>query len=242
MTVTEMEPEVQSDVDAIEEEKQIRAGGQSMIQIKVGNEYYDAVKAHRCRVCQSPHRMFIEAEIIKGTGYKGIADHIAGWNTGLFDAPDARAMAYHMREGHAPIKAIQHRKVMERVAEDAGRDISDGMDDLVDKVVLATAVVNRAHERLVAGDLEPTLQDANAASRFLAEYERTHSQEGLTGDMWREAMFAYMEVLGAEIAPEREDAVRRALENHPTLKALREFQERLAIEQGDVVEGHVVEG
>jgi hypothetical protein len=232
MTVTAFDSEA-------DEQQQIRAAGSSMVKVKVGNEYYDAVTAHRCRVCQSPHRMFIEGEILKGSGYKAIADHIQNWPTGLLDHPNSASMQYHMAEGHAPIKTVQHRAVMEALAEDAGIEIANGVKSLADKVVLAHAVIDRAHERLVNRDIEPSLQDAAAAMRFLADYEAKHSKEGLTEEMWRDAMYAYMEVLAPEVSPERRDAVSRALENHPMLRALKEFQERQALESGDVVEGHV---
>lgn len=226
---------VATEVTPEQEEAEILEAGYSIIQIKVGNEVYNARKAHRCRVCQSPHRFIIEGEVLKGTTYTAIAEYIEGWPTGLFPAPGARSMSYHMRANHAPIKHIEHRKLMERIREEDGTPLEEGITSLVDKVVLAHAVIDRAHERLVTRQIEPSLQDAAAASRFLAEWEHDHDGRGITEEVWRQALYAYMEVLAPEIAPDRRDAVSLALENHPTLKMVKS----LLAEQREPVQGEI---
>lgn len=224
------------EIDELVEE--IDEDDSSMIQMLIGGILYDARKVKQCRVCNSPYRKFIEAEVIKGTYYTVIAGMLVGRDVGILPHPTKWSLANHMKKGHAPVKHVVHRRLMERIQEESGDELNEEIGTLVNKVVLAHAVIGRAHERLVVGDIEPTLNDAAQFARLLDDFERRYDASGITEAVWRDAVYAYMEILAPEIPPERREIVSRKLESNPTLLALTKALEQRALE-AQTVQGEV---
>ena len=213
--------------------------GDSMVQVRVGRDYYPAKNVSRCHVCQSPHREFIEAEVSRGTHYTVIARHIADWKPGIHKVnPSADSMARHMREEHAPLVAVQRRKAMERLYEESGRAIDEATDSMVTGVVVAHEIIQRVHERMVKGELEPGFSAYATAWKVVEDDARRNDRQGITEQMWRDAFLAYMDIFVPEVPPERVEAVSRAIENHPAMKALQAAMQQQVEEapvQGEVV-------
>ena len=128
--------------------------GDSVVQVMVGDQLYPASFRQQCRVCQSPHRGYIEAEIARGTFYASIERSMDGWNTGTLPPPSARSMGNHMASFHAPLTQVIKRKQMEQVYEKSGGEIDEAADHHVNRVVVAHAIIKRYHDQMAADEKE----------------------------------------------------------------------------------------
>jgi hypothetical protein len=190
----------------------------SMSMVRVGGHDYPMVSVHNCRTCQSPHRQFIENELIIGRSYSAIGRELQKMPVGSLPHPSDEAIANHVRQGHLPTPASTRRQIVDRRAEQLGAAIA-GKDDLADYVVVNEMVVKRGFERLMSGEIEPSMGDLMQALQFQHKIEST-SDEGYDIEAYQEAMFIHLEVARQHMPPEVFQRYGQALNRNPILKAL----------------------
>ena len=151
-------------------------------------------------------------------------------------------MGNHMASFHAPLTQVIKRKQMEQVYEKSGGEIDEAADHHVNRVVVAHAIIKRYHDQMAADEKEKvTTADLALANRIVEEHEKNYGQDGISEEMWRNAMYAYMDTLAPEIAPERRESVTRAIENHPAMRAIAEANRKAQAQHGDTVQGEVLD-
>lgn len=196
-----------------------------MVTIRVGGQDYVMRSDPNCFTCQSPHRMFIENELIQGRSYSTIAEALSTMTTGLKPRPSKQSIGNHVRADHLPLTAGAQRRLIERRALEIGASYEEGVDDVIDMVTVNQMIVAKGFQRMQRGDIEPDLNDVIAASRMLFQIEQSVGG-GLDEQVWRDALMVYMEIAQQFIPQAAWQDYARALTGHPVIKAIAEAEER----------------
>jgi hypothetical protein len=210
--------------------------GPSLVQYEgADGKRYNAKFDPRCHTCQSPYRFDIDKGMASGGHATALAEWVSGLPKGSKDHPSAQSILNHVRE-HTPIRQMASQAIIDRQMELTNREVGDSVESLIDGITFAKLVVQRAAEGL-AEDKEVSVQEGLAAAALVKKFEDDMGQ-GINEMIWRDALYAYMDVIFPEIPHDRREAVTRALENHPTMKAL--MEERRKAEGTDIVRGEVL--
>jgi hypothetical protein len=188
-------------------------GGQSVVVYRLGGREYPQRVVPNCNVCASRYRYDVERAVAGGQPFAAIVRALPD-DAGL----SARSIANHSHAGHMPYEQEALRRVVERRAEQLGRDVEDGVEQLVDQVSLAQTVVQQVFTGLAAGELRPDVTDGLRAAKLLAQIEA----EGDGGDKaaWTEAFMVYHSIAKRIMSPEQWAAFGLELSTNPVLRAL----------------------
>lgn len=208
----------------------------SMVMTVVNGRQYPMRSVYNCRTCQSPHRQFIEDELIRGRSYTAIARQVADLPEGPMPHPSNQGVAAHVQNGHMPVPHEQRRGIIEKRARDIGKSI-DTDENLVDYVAANHLVVQRGVERLASGEIDVDTRDLLSAISILHKIETT-SPEGYDVEAYQEAMFVYMEVAQKFMPREVFDAYGKALRRNPILRAI---AAKLESGRSEAVEGEATD-
>lgn len=204
---------------------------QSMVMTRIGGVEYPMRSVPTCRTCQSPYRVEIENDLLRGYSYAAIARGIEGRAPGNLPHPSAESISAHLSNQHMPVQAAAQRRLIERRAEEIGRNIENEVEALADHVTLARMVVARGFERLQSGEIQPDLDEALAASRFLFQVEQQQDTSDLDQQALLQVLHAYMEITQQFVPPEQWEAYGRAVRSHPIIREMAERQEASRREQ-----------
>lgn len=204
---------------------------ESVAMISVGGENFPMRSSATCHTCQSPHRMFIENQLVRGRGYAAIAREIAEMTPGPLPHPTARTLADHVKNGHLPSPALTRRRIIENRAQEIGVNIL-GEDDLIDHVSFARLTLQRTQERILKGEIDPSVADGLNAAKFLHQVEAT-SPEGYDHESYEVAFRIFFETAQNYMSGADFQAFTGALSRDPILQAL------AAKQSGQTVEGEV---
>lgn len=189
-----------------------------MVMTRINGRDYPMRSEPKCRTCQSPHREFIERELVAGRSYRAIAKQLEGLPEGAMAHPSDHGIGEHVRGGHLPVPHEQRRDLVEQRAKAIGKSIETD-HNLVDYVAVNQMILHRGFERLQAGEIEPDTKDLLTAIATLHKIETT-SPEGYDVEAYQEAMFVYMDVAQRFIPPEVFEEYGAALRRNPILRAI----------------------
>jgi hypothetical protein len=195
---------------------------------------YPAKFEPKCNTCQSPYRFDIEKGIASGGHATKLAEWVSDMPRGHKEHPGVDSILNHMRE-HTPIRQMASQAIIDKQMDLTQRSVGDSVESLIDGITFAKLVIQRAAEGL-AEDKDVSVQEGLAAAALVKKFEDDMGQ-GINEMIWRDALYAYMDVVFPEIPHDRREAVTRALENHPTMKAMVEERRRA---NGEVVQGEVL--
>lgn len=195
----------------------------SAVMTSIGGRLVPMRVEPNCRTCQSKHRAYIEQQLLLGYSYTSIAKEISVMAPGPLPHPDAASISHHTKNQHMPLESNLARGLIEKRAEDIGRDLSEGSTTLVDKVTVAEAVVQQTYERMVRGEIKPTLQDFAQAAKFLQSVE-DRVDGGLNEQAWADAMGVFFDVIMPYVPVEFHAEITRKLVRNPILKAIQAAQ------------------
>ena len=199
-----------------------------MVSTRIGGRDYPMRSVPSCYTCQSPQRIVIENDLIKGLSYANIAAGLENAPVGHFPHPNAKQISDHVRKGHIPVGVSSQRRLIERRAKEIGRNIEDSEDSLVDFVTVSQMIVARGFERMQDGEITPDVSDVLAASKFLHQVEQS-AGGSVDENTWRDALMAYMEVTRVFIPTERWAEYGAAMNSNPILKSMAKAAEQKAI-------------
>jgi hypothetical protein len=202
--------------------------------IRIGGRDFPIKSVHNCRTCQSPHRMFIENELLSGRSYMGIARQVADLPTGHLPPPGNQSITKHVKEGHLPQPIQTRRRIVDKRAEKLGAAVA-GEDDLSDYITLLDMTINRGGERLLAGEIDPGMGDLLNAIGLKQRIEAT-STEGYDTEAYQQSMFIYFEEAQNVMSHEQWTRFAKGLASNPLLKALMAKQREHEIVSGEVEE------
>ena len=188
----------------------------SIVSYRLGGREYPMVAVGSCKVCQSPHRMEIESQILAGRTWGMIEKAVKAGD------PDCdlsgRNIRDHYHNSHLPLEQEVGRRIIERRATQRGADIEKGVDTLIDGLTAAELVVQKGVEALQSGELKPDIKDMLTAARLLETF--APSEEGADQAAFVEAFMVYHETAAQVMSPQQFEAFGRALSRNPVLKAL----------------------
>lgn len=195
----------------------------SLVMTRIGGQDYPLRSEPNCKTCQSPQRLFVEAELVRGRSYRSIARSLDGLPAGEKGHPSHESIANHVKQGHVPVAQSVQRRIIERRAIEVGRSIEADEDVLADHVTVSQMIVQRGLEKVADGTLDLKASDIIAASRFLHDVEKSAGGE-VNAEVWVEAVMEYMEIAQQFIPPAAWTAYSAALNQSPVLRALAERQ------------------
>lgn len=186
----------------------------SLASVTVGGRTYPYTTAKGCRVCNSRSvRLEAENQIVSGRTWARIAEELPP-EAGL----SARNLKDHYTAGHMPVFAAAVQEHLERASTLRGEEIGPAVERIADHLDFAQAVVGRVNERLVAGEVEPTVRDALSAADHLARY--APADTGYDEADIVSAFVQYHDAARAVLDDETWAEFSRRLRTNPTLNAL----------------------
>lgn len=190
---------------------------------EVAGRLYPMKTASRCNTCQSPYRYQIEKHVLHGFAYKRIANALPE-DAGITD----RAIARHV-DNHMPLDEVQRRAVVESRAAEIGLDIYEHKRSLVDRLSFAKVGMQLAYERMVDGEVVPSIQDGLAFARIIQDMETDHDADV---EILKRMLSAQLEVAQRVMTPEQRTEWAQQLNQHPYLREVAAL---------DVVDAEVIE-
>lgn len=188
----------------------------SLATVTVGGRTYPYVTAKGCLVCNSPAevRLMAEEQTVAGRNWVKIAEALPE-GCGL----TARNVKDHYANGHIPVHEAAVQEHLDRASKQRGESVAPAAARLADHLDLAQAVLGRVHDRLQAGEVEPTVREALMAGEHLARYSGQAADAADEAD-YVEAFMIYHETAQKHMSPESLAAFGRDLVSNPVLKAL----------------------
>jgi hypothetical protein len=220
---------------------EVAAIRQGLIQVNIGGKIYNAHHSSRCDTCMHPARTQIEMEAIRGSSLRDLEDrysqteYIEAGATKIFPKVGWMSIHSHLKN-HTPVELAALRKIV----EDRSRELSEQYDEqtaqIVDGYSFARSVLYQTHQRLVSGELAPSIGDGLAAARLIKEID-AESEGGVDGEVWSQAMMVYFETAQSIMPAEMWTRFTEALAVNPVLHSI---QRRLEAAADAPIEAEVV--
>ncbi len=137
----------------------------SLVQCVVNGVKVPYVRIPMCRVCRSGSRRDVEIALAEGRPYAEIAAMFP--DSGV----SARNIGEHYRRGHLPLESVEVKEIVAAQAAENQAVVQVAVDRQVEPLRRANTVLKRAQERLDAGEIQPTVREAIAASKVLAQHD-----------------------------------------------------------------------
>lgn len=208
----------------------------SMVMTRVGGVDYPLVSVAQCKTCQSPHRLIIENHLITGRSNAGIRKELEAIDPDG-EHPTAEGIGEHYRKGHMPLNQAVKRRLIERRAEEIGKNMNAELETLMDHVTVAQMILQTGGEKVARGELDPNITETLAAAKFLFDIEKS-AQGSVDNEMWTTAFMVYMEAARELMTEDQWQNFGRRLASHPVLREM--AAKRDAIE-ANTIDAEVVE-
>lgn len=222
-------------------QRPIQGNYTSLVQVKIGNQVYNARHSPMCKVCQHPARMDIELRLVEGWGYARISrefsdvEYQVGGRTETLPFIKWSQIRYHYKNNHMPLAAEVERRIIEKRAEALGEDLEQSVERFVDQYTVAQSIMYKGHQRLVTGELQPSLQDTLAAAKLVQQIEDA-SGEKFDNEAWAQAMTVYFEIVQELMPPDTWSELGRRMADNPILAALKK-----QADGDDAIDAEIVE-
>lgn len=198
----------------------------SLVQVKIGNKIYDAVREPRCHTCNHPARMDIETQIVENVAFTTIAERWSdveyttpGGDLIVLPAISATSIRNHFRARHLPLQAAVSRQLAEKRMQETGYDLDRLGGAFVDHVAFNRIVLQRVQERIARNEIQVEVRDGLAAAKYLADVEAA-SNGGVDAAAWAQAMEQYFQEAQRVMQPVQWRAFTDALGKNQILKEL----------------------
>ena len=128
-----------------------------------------------CKVCSLGYDMisYVNKQLIVGIPAADISrslDHMFEQG-GLAHKVSYDSVLNHSKK-HLPLKHEAVRRLIERRAGDAQLDIENGIENILQPIVVAEETMRRGFAALVKDEQKPTVTETLAAAKMLREFER----------------------------------------------------------------------
>ena len=203
------------------------APGNSLAMTRIGTQQYPLRSEPRCAVCNSPHRIWIEAELVRGSSYAAVHRELAGMPHGPRKVASQEAISNHLKRGHMPLGQEVQRQIIARRAQELGHSVEEGTMPLADHVTVARLMVQKGMQGLADGTMPLNAGDTLKAAAFLRQVERESGGEDDSA-IYAEALMVYLDIAKKFIPVDKQSAYARALHASPILRGLYERQQKQA--------------
>lgn len=187
---------------------------EGVVMYRLGGRMYPMKFEPQCSVCQSPHRLKIEREVLEGYSYRSI-------HSGLDEEGRMHwtSIQRHVSRGHLPVDAQVKRFAIEERARELGRSAETHDQALADHVTMARLGVQKVFEKMMRGDLEPDIQDGIAFGNMLMKLGMYEGSD-IDRQAMMEAFTAYMEAAEEVMNSDQMRTFGQLLSSNSTLRAL----------------------
>jgi hypothetical protein len=194
----------------------------SVVMLRVGNQSVPYKYVKTCHTCMSPHRAYIEQQVILGHSMRSLEREILDYDHGSVEPPDRRSISHHMKN-HVPLTHARTMAVYEQRAEEISSTLEEATNSLVDHVTAARLIVQRGTERMLNNEIQPDVKDVLAAASALAKIEADHGGDGgLDFQVFRTAFQTLLEITEQYLPINAREGWREAIKKDPVLNQLRE--------------------
>jgi hypothetical protein len=145
----------------------------AMQQVRIGKHTYSLVSDPGCVICRHPARVQIEEQILLKTQYVVIAQMFsekeyerATGEAETWPKITDKQVSEHFNADHCPIDAYVLNDLVEQAQQSMPEDYVRLGKRIIDGSVFAKYIVGKVEERVVRGDVEPTIKDGIAAARL----------------------------------------------------------------------------
>lgn len=185
----------------------------SLVMYRMGGQMYPLKHNGRCKVCNSPHRIQIEEEMISGHGPAFILKHLTGDHNLNIDN-----IRKHFDNGHLPSAVSVVRDLIDDRARERGEAYESGRATMVDHVSFLRTTMTKSFERMAKGEIKVSLDHGLAAAQALAALG--YSESGIDEAMMVQAFMHYFDNMMRFTTPEVFESIMRANDSDPFLKAI----------------------
>lgn len=207
---------------------------EALVMYRLGGESYPMVSDPRCKTCRSAYRLHIESEVIAARPIGMIIEAIRQQDSTVDIS--VHSIRNHI-DKHMPAKHATMRRMVERRAEERGKAVDEGLDNLVTGLAAAEAIVQKGYEALLTGRLPLKARDVLAAAKLLEDYEGDGL--GLDEAMFVEAFMVYHEGAQRFMSEEQFRAFGQYLNENEALARLQERWEQIKNGEPRTVQGSV---
>jgi len=166
-----------------------------------------------CLTCNHPLRWALEREMVAGRTWAAIVRDLPE-DAGL----TGRNLRDHFAAGHLPVFEPAVQEHVTRQSRVRGEAVPPSVAKLADTLGFAQTVVTRVSERLIAGDVQPSICDGLAAAEHLLRYAPVDT--GYDEEATLAAFVEYHDTARAILDDETWTEFSRGLRTNPTLNAL----------------------
>lgn len=213
---------------------EIESAYSSIVNLKIGNREYPAVRNTRCGVCMHPARWVVESRILQNYSYPSTARWVSEQKQeqqvdgSMVDWPDLTVtqIKHHIDKGHCPMDNELTQELTRRRSEKLGFDMEKDYGQFIDHFVATKMVAGRAIERLVKGEIEPDIKDLMAANKLLAELE-ANKNATIDSEQYQELFMIYFKTVQSVVQPDQWHEILSKIASNPVVKR---FQEKQALE------------
>jgi hypothetical protein len=180
--------------------------------IRVAGRLYPARYGANCKTCRSPHRQQIEEGLVAGEPYSAIVDELpAGHDL------SARNLRDHWLNDHLGMMEPAVERFREQLAAERGEVAERGVTQILDYLGFVRGVLSKAHARLQAGELQPSIKDGLAAAKLLAALESPPDAAAMV-DHWREVILIWREEVSKLMTPDQLEEFQYRVDAYPRLR------------------------
>jgi hypothetical protein len=188
--------------------------GASVATIAVGGRVYPLRRVASCRVCSSPQRLEIEEAVVATGGFAATARAFP--ESGV----STRNIRDHVAHGHLPLIAEGVRRIQGEVSERRAQLVEKGAEAVADYLTFAQAVLARVSERVLRGEIEPSVGDGLRAAQLLADAQS--SADDLSAGDLATAIRIYLRTTKSLLSEDEFRELVDRLRENDTLRALLE--------------------
>lgn len=202
-------------------------------QVHIGKRTYALPHFPGCPICLHPKRALVEEQILLGTEFTVIAKEYSDRRHVTVDGRPqiwpkitADQVTKHFKEDHSPIDAYAVRDMQEQLI-DLGEYEKVGKR-FITALSLGHRIIGRVDERVVRGELEPTIKDALGFGRLQTAVDLARAQVAAaeTGDnqgwFYEQIINMFFDHVSKIVTSEQYAQLMGALRDDPEMRALYE--------------------
>jgi hypothetical protein len=127
----------------------------------------------RCHVCNSPHRSWVEAQIIRAHSYRSIEQAMIGLPEE--ERIERRSIARHVQRGHMNIDDTAIRAIIEEEATIDGKNFEEGVRGALSLHAVLEVMVRKGYEDVLAGNTLVEARDLIQLTKLKMDMDERHS-------------------------------------------------------------------
>jgi hypothetical protein len=221
--------EQEREVVLASEREELFAARGAMVNVRIGQRSYPAIRNPRCKICTHPARVLIEEKLLLGETYISICTWISDTQHEQVDGTlitwpkiSKQTLINHYNAGHCPVDTAMLKEFTDQRSAELGQAYTEAMPRIVDHVTALRHVVARGQERLVKGEMDIGPREMIAAAKALTALELATRAKEASEDQsaYEEAFEVYFTTARRLMSEDQWQAFSHALATSPVLARL----------------------